>query len=358
MIWRPTLFELQEYQESPALNSHYLIDAVMKGKTVGYTGNSQKIGDLVDLYLTAEHLINDLFTVFTGTAPSEKVMEFLTDAMVYLAERRKLTAVMEDHKETILRQAQFAQFDQKKKPEVLFADLLKKAQDWWRFSVQSIGKTVVIEKDRSFASEICNATKKHDATSLFFPDYEIPGVDMYYQKSIYFQIKTETSIVDCKALPDQVIINHAKKKITVDEIKTIYDCVNEIILEQLKKYNYVDQVSFYETAVREEYKELIEQGYTLECKVLFISKNLRAFRPVFVPITQDMLDWSKYGGFTESRDYHFTDEHSMRTIKKVHGWLHYVDVYKRVMSSTVSTFNESFQLNHISPAEIQASYFD
>lgn len=359
MIWRPTLEELREYKDSKALNSHYLTDVVMKGKSLGYTGNSSTIGDLVDIYLTLPDLVSEIFTVFTGTAPSEKVIDFLTDAMVYLAERKSLTAVMKDHEEVILKQAGFAGFDQKKKPEVLFANLLAKAQDWWRFTVEAIGKTVVLERDRSFAAEIEKATKRHDATSVYFPDYEIPGRDLYYQKPIYFEIPVDDfKCVECKALPDLVIVSHTKRKIIHKEIKTVFDCTNEIILEQLKKYSYVDQVSFYEEALRSEYATLIAAGYEIESEILFISKNLNAFRPVFVPMTKDMLDWSKYGGAIEGRHYNF-DNHTMRTLKDVKGWLHYVKVYKKTMSTaTANTFNDQFQTNYISPAEVQAAYFN
>lgn len=369
MIWRPTLNDLLEYRESPALNQSYLSEVVSKGKSMGYGKSAQDIGDLVDLYLTVPDLISEIFTVYTGITPSVKVMEFLTDAMVYLAERKKLTANIEDHRKVILKQAEFAEFDQKKTEDVRFKSIVEKAGDWWRFSVEAIGKKVVIEKDRSFANEAANAAKKHPATSAYFPDYPIPGRDLYYQKPIFFELEmeeceedsqaiTERKTVKCKALPDLVILSAPKETIYIKEIKTIYDSTHKLILEQIKKYDYVDQCSFYREAVRAEYAELIEQGYEINVELLFISKNLNAFKPVFVPVTDEMMDWSRDGGFVTSSEYRFKDDHGLQTVRTVHGWKHWAKVYQQVMDSTGSSFNPDFVPCYISEAESVANYFD
>lgn len=357
MLSRATLSDLLVYKESPDLNQSYLSKVVMRGKSMNFDGDAQLLGDLVDMHLTVPDLISEIYTVFTGVAPSDQVIDLLTGCMEFLLQRRKLTDDMKNHKVAILKQAQLENFDQKKKEETLWNSLLTKGEDWWRFSVQSIGKTVVLDKDRSFAYEIAEAAKRHPEIAPYFTEFSVPGREIHYQYPIYFPIDTEYGEVNCKALLDEVIVSHTKKKIYIIEIKTIYDAVIALIMEQIKKHDYVDQMSFYREAIRFQFQDLLDEGYEIDCHFLFIPKNLNNFNPVLIPCTESMLDWSRDGGFVKSPTYTTASGEEIETVRDKRGWLHYVGVYKRAMSTPTKNSFAFTEGIRVSPIEVEAAFF-
>ena len=356
MIQRATVADIWAYKDSPAISRSFLKEVVMAGKSTSTQDTDRGLGSIVDTCLTMPDHADDFFAAFKGNAPTPTLSKVLVNAMEHLLEKRRLTADITYHKDTVLRQTELDDFDQKKKPETRWASIVEKARDWWLFNVDQLGqgREVITAEDLSLGIRIADMAREHPVSRMFFTHLE--GRDYYYQKAIYFEYLG----VKCKALLDILIVSHVRRKLVITDIKTIFEATQEQIAFQIKKFQYPIQPSFYEVAAESILEELGAVGYEIETNFLFIPKNIRDggiyFKPVIWPCTTAMKHWARYGGkIMGSRTYAMEEYPSQFGIQEVMGWEEGLMLYKDCMATGARTYRKKEK--PISPYDADKLYF-
>jgi hypothetical protein len=358
MIYRATKEDIWNYRDSGAISQSFLKDVVMKGKKVGTSHSDRGLGSIIDTYLTMPDHVDDFYADFGGNVPTEKLGEILISAIEHLFENRRLTPNLELHKETVLRQAEWAQFDMNKLPNTKWKSILEKAKHWWEFQVDNmgLGKEVVTTKDIGIGAKIAEFTLAHPVSRPFFT--HLDGRDYYYQKAIYFEYLG----VQCKALLDILIVSHVKRKVVITDLKSIFEATEKTIAWQIKENSYPNQLSFYEVAVESILEELGAVGYEVDCNWLFVPKDIREqgayFTPVVWPCTSSMRHWARYGGaIMGSRTYLMEncDNRSIEPVIQVMGWEDALSLYKDCMASGAQVFKKKEKA--ILPQDADRLYF-
>ncbi len=336
MITRGIIQEVHDYRLSSAVSQSYLRDIVMKGKPIKAKFRESVTGDVVDMYLTLPDEVEDFYTTYEDTVPSDKLSDILTKTMEYLLEKGDLTPDIRRYRGLILKIASEEKFDMNKSDATKFKQIEEKAGKWWEFVTESWGKNVITEKERSFGAQIAELTMRHKVSAAFFQD--ATGRDFYYQVARYF---THNG-VECKMLPDILIVSHVKNTIYIVDIKTIFLANTFNISQHIKQYNYPDQLSFYENGIQYDLKSLGAEGYKIETLWLFIPKDIRDegkyFNPILWPCTEEMKTWSRWGGIYKSGNVYKTKGHFMESEKEVKGWEHGIEMYRKAVESKSSIF--------------------
>ena len=353
MIYRATSAEIHEYKHSPRVSQSYLKKVVLRGKATDVKFVTQVMGDVVDLHLTHPDSEDDFIAVYSGTVPPEPMQVVLIKTIEYLFETNRITSDLNDHRHFVMLQAGYEEYCVKTSREKLWAKIVNDGHYWWQFQVENLGKTVVSHNERSFAVTIAEKAKKHPVTAPYFPEYDIQGRDFYYQLPLYFEFEG----VECKGLVDQVIVSHVKRQIIVHDIKTAWETSRNTLFEQIRSNRYVFQLSFYAEAIKQFFSDLIDQGYTLSCGLIFIPKNVKNFHPEIVPVTEKMLQWEKYGGKISGRIYeNESPPFKFSSGYEVRGWVEALRLYKEVRDKNLTSFNVQSTLP-ISPAESESMFF-
>jgi hypothetical protein len=257
-------------------------------------------------------------------------------AMEYLLGKDELGPDIRRYRGLILKIAAENKFDMNKSDATKFKQIEDKAKDWWQFVVESWGKNVITEKERSFGAQIAELAKIHRVSAPFFNDAQ--GRDFYYQVARYFTHQG----VECKMLADILIVSHIKRTIYIVDIKTIFLANAYNISSHIKQYNYPDQLSFYEVGVGYDMEALGAVGYKIETLWLFIPKDIREegryFSPVLWPCTEEMKVWSRHGGVYKSGNVYKTKGHFMESEKEVKGWEQGLDLYRKALETRSPIF--------------------
>jgi hypothetical protein len=242
---QPTNKEYFDYKNASMVNGSVL-KCVLQGKNphkAGAVTDALSGSSLVDAYLTMPDLVDDLFTVFNGEMPSERVQQVVELAFAYRAASPRIT----DHKDVLVRAARELDFDRNKADETLATSICDKAGAYWAFLHENVGtgKQVVDEKTRSFAYEISQKVLRDPVSGKYF--YDWPGIASYSQRFLYGDIEGHAVKSSC----DLLLV--AKKTVTIVEIKTMYQLSLPLFFEQAKEHWYPGQVSYQREVVRQNF---------------------------------------------------------------------------------------------------------
>ena len=242
---QPSCKEYAEYKSAKMVNGSVL-KCVLQGKNPHKSGavtDALNSGSLVDAYLTMPDLVDDLFTVFNGEMPTEKVQQVVELAFAYRAASPRIT----DHKDVLVRAARELDFDRNKSDETLATSVCDKAGAYWSFLHENVGsgKQVVDEKARSFAYEIAQKVLRDNVCAKYFSEW--PGVASYSQRLLYGEIEGHMVKSTC----DLLLVT--KKQATIVEIKTMYQLSVPMFFAQAKEHWYPGQVSFQREIVKQNF---------------------------------------------------------------------------------------------------------
>lgn len=325
---------IQSYRNSSAVNQSFLKSEVSKGKTVTIAKASRVTGDFVDGLLTMPEDVMNYYTI-VEQSPSETIQGIIEKTITELIRYDRLTDDITNHKSRLLYYARDAEYYNNKTDEKLLDTLITDTtKTWWDFLYNSQGKTLITEKDRSFGESIKDLVMQHHLLKHYFPTREVDGIDYLYQTPMFFECEG----VKCKSLTDIIIINHKEKVVTIIDIKTIFLSGRDILMSEIKKNNYVFQLSFYRRGVSVKLNEKGWGDYKIECKWMFIPKNIKAWYPEIVPCTEEMMDFEEYGGITDEGSVTINGNRIKKT--KTHkGFRHWLNVYKNTINKGLTSFH-------------------
>lgn len=345
---------VEQYRVNPAIPQSYLKTVVKKGRRVTIAPAARLTGDIVDGLLTMpDGVVWSFYTIVSADRPSDKVSEIVDKTIAELVTYGKFTPDIKAHRNRLMYYAREAELYNNKSDDKLASYLYDTAGAWWKFIHESVGTTLITDKERSFAFEIAVKTRNHPVTGRYFPQHPIPGVDIYYQLPLYFQCEG----VQCKGLLDILIVDHRRQTITIVDVKTIFISTRHIIFSEIKKNEYVFQLSYYRRAVYENFGHL---GYKVEAKWMFVPKDLKNFIPEIVPCTDTMMDWEEFGGVSESTVFKVNPgmkEHfSFTGVREHKGFRDYLRIYKTALDNRAISFNIQ-NTSPLTPQQAEALFF-
>lgn len=347
MIYQYTKQDLLEWRLAEGVTSDYLLDVVAKGKPVDSSYVETIAGSVLKSCLLMPEQINDLYAPYSGQIPTQKMAEVLEHAIVYLIGKGRLTHDIMQHKDVILNQCNFQDYDQYKKPDTLWKSIVEKSEKWWEFTVDCLGqqKIVVSPEEISLADRAAEMAKESKVSRPYIVPLE--GRDYHFSKPVLF----EHSGVECKTVLDIVIVAPARKKVVLVSVKTPFDTDTDSLAIQIKKGHYATKMSFDHAALESITEEIGATGFTTECCFLFVPKNVKggqeAFMPVVWPCTENMLYWAKYGGQVYgSRTYKFAGENtgSHYAVAEHKGWADLLQWYQYCKVEKRHTFKTRTRL--------------
>ena len=153
-----------------------------------------------------------------------------------------------------------------------------------------------------------------DFNSPLFEDWEI-----HYQKPLYFKYKD----IDCKALPDILLINNQDKLISIIDIKTTALKTLDFY-QAVSKYRYDIQLAFYKLAL-----ETLFPGYFINAKFI-VDSTTQPGNPIKLEVTDNLLKQGKQG-----RESIFIQDTIIK--RKLKGFDELIDDYKFYMSRGFET---------------------
>ena len=279
--------ELEQYRSSDYLSQSFLkmvlANSVKKNfkETIGMI-----LGNYTDCELTTPHLVENLFMQDLTKRPSETIRGFLVDTFNILCEVDSVEMIgeLEDYRELILNTARQAGYQNNWGDDAIWKSILKDGEEYWKFLIQSKGRIIITSEEMRLSKQIASLTMSHSLTGKYFIDQ--PNVDKYYQLPLYWLYED----LPCKGLLDILIVEHETKTIYLPDIKStgVYNIDEWFRVCRTK--GYAIQMAWYKLGVERNFQDLIDQGYTIECRWIVLPMNEFNFKPWVIPCTDMLLD--------------------------------------------------------------------
>jgi hypothetical protein len=288
--------DVELYYESCALNQSKLKKLKKGVEEYLKEDSSDKphfvIGSAVDTLLTGEkYSFNKKYYVSKlQNLPSELEMNMLKD--IFNNSEIKNTPLQEcDIEKTILK----FNWQPSWKMETKINKLIDTGSGYYDELIASQGKTVLSVEQDTLIRNIVDSFQ-HSIFGKRFLD-SLPGhIDVYFQLPIYFKIKD----VNCKALLDVLIIDNEKKTIEIIDLKTMEGSIINFP-ENAKKYDYFFQIAFYNLAVQNLFKDLLDKGFTIVSNKFLVQSKSHIKLPVTFVVEESVINDYIYG--TEDKFY-------------------------------------------------------
>ena len=270
----------KEYRDNKGVSQSFLkeLEGYPKYLTLGERKKSKafEIGSLVDLLLTAKDSFDMEYVIYDGTFPTEK-MRLLADRYIELALIDREMSLKTDHVSTVLQARIDVDFDSRLKTPTVLDKFNESAYEYTQFVLANPNRLVISKSDYLWAMDMVNETIDNPITGYWLREKE-SVTTVLFQQPLYFDWSVNSAVIECKALPDIIHINHVKKTINLLDIKT-YEGDFE---SNYFKFRYYYQSEFYMEAIRRRLNHtLIPDGYMLE-NFYFIAIDKGRFKPPLV----------------------------------------------------------------------------
>lgn len=146
----------------------------------------------------------------------------------------------------------------------------------YRELIENYDKQWITKEDFELVNKLATNVVNHPYTVQVFKNKR----EQFFQKAIYF----EHLGVECKALLDILQIDHDEKVIYMYDLKTTKE-YPENFNQAIDDNRYDIQARWYEYAVRSEYRDLLDAGYTLAPFTFLVASKQDPSVPIQVPLT-------------------------------------------------------------------------
>ncbi len=217
------------------------------------------IGDLVDFYLLEcegndevfESRFDEKFALFTEAKGTGQVF-VLADYLFEITENctdetGKIICSFDDRFDMACKKIQGDGKYKGKSNEQILEDFLKNGEVYFETLMDNLGKVVVDISLVDKAKRVGQAILTDDFTKDIFT--HDPNIEVFPHFPIQWKYKLkDNKYIECKAEVDRLEVDHSKKIIQPDDLKTTYD--NESFDIMYVKNSYYLQNAFYTVAVR------------------------------------------------------------------------------------------------------------
>lgn len=204
---------------------------------------AMEFGSLLDAMLTQPEKVNDMYAVLETTPPPAE--KGVLDALML----RTTDAFESVPENTIISVMDMVGYQPKWKNDTRLAKVASYAK---YFNIRQSGKKIVSQQDWNDAVEMVDIIHNDVYLKDIFGQGIKNGMEYLYQMKIFFNVLVEIDgdeyVVDMKAMPDLVVVNHNDKTIQPVDLKTsslpAYNFPDSFV-----KFRYDIQASIYTCAL-------------------------------------------------------------------------------------------------------------
>lgn len=189
--------------------------------------------------------------------------------------------------------------DQQRLDKVLTNEL----EGYWNFLRTKGSKTLIDQETFEFCNTAVDIIKSDNAVC------ELIGCNIteFSNKEVYNELPLQCDIREkafgIKGIIDNVVINHDKQEIVINDIKTTSKDLKDFP-ESVDYYNYWMQSAIYSTIITIKFLNLIDRGYALKFNFLVIDRNYQVYP--FAVSESTLNSWlQKFTEFLHKADWHY-----------------------------------------------------
>jgi hypothetical protein len=268
-------------------------------------------GKIIHCLLLEEDKFNEQFIISPGKLPGDAVKSVVDRVFAHyqeLSQNGDLRTELKDFDQAIIdvmvdmNYHQSLKTDQQRIDKIISPETL----NYWDF-LKTKGNKMLIDQDTyDFCKNAVDLIKTNKAVS------DLIGCNLndFDNKEVYNEIPLSVEYGDApfglKGIIDNLVIDHDKKTIFVNDIKTTSKDLKDF-KETIEFYSYWLQAVIYCTMVATRYKELIDSGYGLQFHFVVID---RAFQTYPFYVTEPTLNsWlSRMKTVLESAKWHYVNK--------------------------------------------------
>lgn len=335
MNYYPQKDDLTRYREYDALSQTFLKKVLSNDSRPFKETLPILLGSYTDALLTT-NFADELFQKGLEKRPSEAITQIINSVFENLlsVDSPENIGFFEDYKELLLMGARKANYHSKRGDDALWNALKEDGKAYWQELIESQGKTIITREEHELCSTIAALTLSSEITGRYF--IEQKNVEKHFQKDIYWKWKDEP----CKGLLDILIIEPETKSIYIVDIKfTTVSFEQWFSVARQKQYPF--QMSFYKEGVEFNYKDLIDEGYTVKCRWMVLPKNTQRFRPWIIPCTELMLDSARYG-YLKHKSKYIIGQNAIEQTVEYPGWEKAIEMYKECKKNLLIDYDLTY----------------
>lgn len=269
-------------------------------------------GKIIHALLLEENKFNDLFIISPGVLPTGNLKLVIDRVFVHHIELEKngdQRDKLEDFDQAILdvlkdiNLHQSLKTDQQRLDKILTGDAI----NYWDFLKTKGNKTLIDQQTYDYCKNAVDLIK----TDPNICDLIGCNVTEFDNKEVFNELPLVAKInerpFDIKGIVDNVVIDHDKKIIYINDIKTTSKDLKDFA-ESVEYYSYWMQAAVYTTLVVTKYFDyILNRGYNLEFRFIVIDRMFNTY-PFFV--TQKTLEtWhSRLIQVLDKAEWHYVNK--------------------------------------------------
>jgi len=275
--------------------------------------SSFDLGNLLDTMLFTPHLLKERFYISKlDKLPSDterKITECIYTEICRINRERSeinkqspeeipyLSMTFEDNKEIVLSCVKNEKWNERWGDDAKYNTIYKNGNDYFKLLVESKNRKIISRNLLDQANELILILKNHDRTKNYFTPSE--GIELLFQlelfTSIFLVLEDNTEFnLPLKGALDILVINHNEKSIQIVDFKKAGNAHQ--FLENVRKYGYCDQLSFYYFLLKETFLKENKKYENYEIKLpINICIDIQDKVPYIYEYNKTDLFISKYG---------------------------------------------------------------
>lgn len=268
-------------------------------------------GKIVHALLLEEDKFNDQFVISPGKLPGDAVKAVVDRVFAHhveISSNGDLREKLEDFDQAVLDVMKDMNYHQSLKTDQQRLDkiITEETKSYWSFLKTKGNKTLIDQETYDYcknAVELIKTDKKLcELIGCNISEFE--NKEVYNE--LYLQCDTNHGNFGIKGILDNLVIDHDKKQIFINDIKTTSKDLKDFP-ETVEFYSYWLQAVMYVTLVSIKYANLIEQGYGLKFHFIVID---RVFQTYSFPVSDQTLNtWlTRFVNVLEKANWHYTNK--------------------------------------------------
>ena len=268
-------------------------------------------GKIVHALLLEEEKFNDQFIISPSKLPGDSVKIVIDRVFAHyqeLSQNGDLRTELVDFDQAILDVMVDMNYHQSLKTDQQRLDkiITPEAISYWSFLKTKGNKTLIDQDSYDFCKNAVELikTNKELCTLIGCNATEFDNVEVYNELPL--TVEYAKAPFGLKGIIDNIVINHDKKVIFINDIKTTSKDLKDFP-ETVEFYSYWLQAVIYSTMVGIKYMDLLSTGYQINFHFVVID---RAFQTYSFPVTEKTLNsWlDRMDKVLEAASWHYTNK--------------------------------------------------
>lgn len=268
-------------------------------------------GKIIHALLLEEEKFQDIFVISPANLPSGNPRTVIDRVFFHHTELKRngdTREQLDEFKDAILDVMKDMNYHQSLKTDQQRLDklLTPDVYNYWEFLQKKGSKTLIDQESYDFCKSAVDLIKTNPQICDLIACNNTEFDNREVLNEQYLQIELRDKVFGLKGIVDNIVIDHDKKTIFVNDIKTTSKDLKDFP-ETVDFYSYWLQAVMYTTLVAMNYKELLEiNQYQIKFHFVVID---RAFQTYAFPVSESTLSkWlEKFKEIIDIADWHYTN---------------------------------------------------